>query len=71
MRSKHEDREQRRIETTKARHGADFFPRNARKAGRATPTKFNSQTGRAAAFRKHELDRIRKSEQQDQIKEAK
>lgn len=44
-----DDRERRRIDTIKQRHGADFFHRNAKKAGKATPTKFNSETGSAAA----------------------
>lgn len=43
------DRERRRIETIKQRHGADFFHRNAKKAGKMTPTKFDSATGSAAA----------------------
>lgn len=43
------DRERRRIETIKQRHGADWFYRNAKKAGKSTPTKFNSETGSAAA----------------------
>lgn len=43
------DRERRRIQTTKQRHGADYFHRNAKKAGKLTPTKFNSESGSAAA----------------------
>lgn len=43
------DRERRRIETIKQRHGADWFHRNAKKAGKSTPTKFDSATGSAAA----------------------
>jgi len=43
------DRERRRVATIKQRHGADFFHRNAKKAGKMTPTKFNSATGSAAA----------------------
>lgn len=42
-------RERRRVETIKLRHGADWFHRNAKKAGKSTPTKFNSETGSAAA----------------------
>lgn len=42
-------RERRRIETIKKRHGADFFHLNAKKAGKMTPTKFDSTTGSAAA----------------------
>lgn len=51
-------REQRRIETIKQRHGADFFHRNAKKAGKATPTKFDSETGREAA--KARWDKVRR-----------
>lgn len=42
-------RERRRIETIKQRHGSDFFHINAKKAGKMTPTKFDSTTGSAAA----------------------
>ena len=43
------ERERRRISTNKERHGADWFHRNAKKAGKLTPTKFNSETASAAA----------------------
>lgn len=43
------ERERRRIATIKERHGADWFHRNAKKAGKSTPTKFNSETGSATA----------------------
>jgi len=43
------DRERRRIETIKNRYGADFFHLNAKKAGKLTPTKFDSTTASAAA----------------------
>jgi hypothetical protein len=42
-------REAQRIQTTKERHGDDFFSKNARTAGQQTPTKFDSDRGRAAA----------------------
>lgn len=48
-RRRNSDREARRIATTKAKHGADFFHRNAKIAGKQTPTKFNSETASAAA----------------------
>ena len=46
---KHDDREMRRKETIYARHGRDFFHRNSKKAGKASPTKFTSDSGSAAA----------------------
>lgn len=62
-----EDRERRRIETIKLRHGADFFHRNAKKAGKATPTKFNSATGSAAA--KARWDKFREAREKGQPNE--
>jgi hypothetical protein len=56
------DRERRRIETIKQRHGADFFHRNAKKAGKMTPTKFDSATGSAAA--KARWARVRESREE-------
>jgi hypothetical protein len=43
------EREQRRIATVKQKHGADFYHRNSKKAGKLSPTKFNSDSGSAAA----------------------
>lgn len=63
------EREIRRIETTKKRHGADFFHRNAVKAGRQTPTKFNSETARAAA-KKRWANRKKKGQVNGQSKQG-
>ncbi len=51
------DRERRRIATTKQRHGADFFTRNAKKAGKSSTTKFNSETASLAAKKRWEKHR--------------
>lgn len=48
------DRERRRIETVKKKHGADFYHRNSKKAGKSSPTKFNSESGSAAANKRWE-----------------
>lgn len=70
MRKKHlSDRERRRIITRRENNGADFDSRNGRHAAQFNKTKFNSATGRKAAFRKHELDRIRKAEKLKEIQE--
>lgn len=58
------DRERRRIATIKERHGADWFHRNAIKAGKLTPTKFSSETGKAAAKARWEKHRREKGEKQ-------
>lgn len=54
------DRERRRIETIEKRHGKDFFHRNSKKAGKLSPTKFNSETGSAAATKRWADHRERK-----------
>lgn len=43
------EREKKRIATIKARHGKDWLHDNAIKAGKLTPTKFNSETASKAA----------------------
>lgn len=63
------DRERKRIATRRQRQGDDFEVRNARYAAQFNKTKFTSATGRKAAFRKHELDRIRKAEKLKEIQE--
>jgi len=55
-------RERRRIETIKSRYGADFFHRNAKKAGSLTPTKYDSESGRAAANKRWEKHRAERKE---------
>lgn len=55
-----DDREARRIATTKRKHGADFFHRNSKKAGKLSPTKFNSDTASAAANKRWETYRREK-----------
>ena len=47
-------REQQRINTTKERHGENFFHENAKKAAKSVPTKFNSETGSSAANKRWE-----------------
>lgn len=57
------DRERRRLQTRRERNGPDFDSENARHAGRHTPTKFNSATGRDAAklrWKKYREDQLRK-----------
>lgn len=54
------DRERRRIATIKQRHGADFFHRNSKKAGKLSPTKFNSDTASEAANKRWEAYRREK-----------
>jgi hypothetical protein len=57
------DRERRRLQTRRARHGADFDKINARRAGMNSPTKFNSQTGRDAAklkWKKYRAEKAKK-----------
>lgn len=62
------ERERRRLATRRERNGEDFESRNARHAGRHTPTKFNSATGREAAklrwsqYRKDKLKKLQESE---------
>lgn len=45
--AKSEDRI-RQVETTKKKHGKDFYSRIAKKGGENSPTKFDSKTGSAA-----------------------
>ena len=61
------DRERRRLQTRRARHGPDFDRLNARRAGLNSPTKFNSATGSAAAKLKWKRYRIEKAKK---MKEA-
>lgn len=49
MRRKLSERERKRIATRRERYGEDFESRNARHASKFSKTKFNSNTGQAAA----------------------
>lgn len=49
VRKKLSERERRRLATRRERHGDDFDSRNARHAASFSKTKFNSNTGQAAA----------------------
>lgn len=48
-RRRRSNREIRRIRTTKLRHGADFYHRNGKQAGKLSTTKFSSETASIAA----------------------
>lgn len=63
------EREIRRIETTKNRHGQDFFHRNAKAAGKQSTTKFNSESGRAA-IQKRWANHRKKGKQNGQSKQG-
>lgn len=57
------ERERKRIATIKSRHGEDFIKKNAVKAGKLTPTKFNPTTASEAAkkrWAKHRAELARK-----------
>lgn len=62
MKKKYRDpeRELKRLKTIRARHGKDFTKENARKAGKLTPTKFDSERGRLAAQKRWAKYRARK-----------
>lgn len=64
------ERELRRIETTKKRHGDDFWHRNAVKAGKKTPTKFDSERGREAARKRWAAHREKKGLTNGQSKQG-
>ena len=53
-RRRRNDSQRRRIDTIKAKRGPDWFHRNAKKAGKLSPTKFNSETASAAANKRWE-----------------
>lgn len=55
------ERERRRIATRLERHGSDFDSRNGRHAASFSKTKFNSDTGRAAAKLRWQRIRERKA----------
>lgn len=57
------DRDRRRVETIKRKKGANWFHENAKKAGKLTPTKYDSDTGRAAANARWEKHRAERKEQ--------
>lgn len=54
------DREARRIATTRKNHGQDFYHRNSKKAGKLSPTKFNSESASDAAKKRWEKHRREK-----------
>lgn len=61
------ERERRRIATRRERHGEDFDSRNARHAAQFVKTKFNSETGRAAAKKRWADYRRAKAEERRNI----
>lgn len=63
------ERERRRIATRRERHGADFDSRNASHAGKFSKTKFNSNTGSAAAKLRWQREREKKAKLAQQQRE--
>ena len=67
MRKKLSERERRRIATRRENNGEDFDSRNARHAASFSKTKFNSNTGSAAAklrWQRYREEKARKANQQ-------
>lgn len=67
MRRKLSERERRRIATRRENNGEDFDSRNARHAASFSKTKFNSNTGSAAAklrWQRYREEKARKVNQQ-------
>lgn len=56
-RRRNTERERKRLETTRKRHGADFWHRNAKKAGKLSTTHFNSGSASEAAKKRWEAYR--------------
>lgn len=52
--------DQRRAQTKKKKYGADYFEKLGKKGGQNTPSKFNSESGKAAINARWERHRAAK-----------
>ncbi len=59
------DRERRRLQTRRARHGPDFDRLNAHHAAGFVQTKFNSVTGKEAADKRWKQHRLEQAQQRN------